>query len=107
MRPRHSNSRNGGPMRAKHRARYRDQVETEIDNLNRLDEEYIDLVGLADAECAMRQVVCTVPSRVEVDVAFIGKPGPLDTLVLSNLVGFNTSAMKDLVVGPGKGLAGR
>ena len=94
-------------MRAKHRARHRDQVETEIDNLNRLDEEYVGLVALADAECAMRQVVRTVPSRVGVDVAFVGKPGPLDTLVLSNLTGFRTSSMKDLVVGPGKGLAGR
>ena len=61
-------------MRAKHRARHRDQIETEIDNLHRLDEEYLDLVALADAECAMRQVVRTVPSRVGVDVAFVGKP---------------------------------
>jgi signal transduction histidine kinase len=51
--------------------------------------------------------VQTVPARVGVDAAFIGKPGPLDTLVLSNLTGFRTSAMQGLVVGPGKGLAGR
>ena len=94
-------------MRAKHRARHRDQVEAEIDILNRLDEEYVELVALADAESAMRQVVRFVPSRVGVDVAFVGKPGPNETLVLSNLTGFRTASMQDLVVGPGKGLAGR
>jgi len=94
-------------MRAKHRARYRDQVHAEVETLGRLDEEYVDLVALADAESATRQVVRTVPSRVGVDAAFVGKPAPRDTFVLSNLTGFRTSSMQDLVIGPGKGIAGR
>jgi signal transduction histidine kinase len=75
--------------------------------LERLDDEYIDLIALADGDEAMREVVRTVPQRVGVDAAFVGKPSANDTLILSNLTGFRTSAMQDLVVGPGKGLAGR
>lgn len=94
-------------MRARHRARHRDRVEAEFEILERLDDEYLDLIALADADSAMREVVRTVPARVGVDAAFIGKPASDDTLVLSNLTGFRTTSMQDLVVGPGKGLAGR
>ena len=37
-------------MRAKHRARYRDQVETEIDNLNRLDEAGLDVSSVVTGQ---------------------------------------------------------
>ena len=93
-------------MRARNRARHRERVEAEIEILERLDDEYIDLIALADADAAMSEVVHTVPSRSGVDAAFVGKPSSNETLILSNLTGFRTAAMKDLVVGPGKGLAG-
>ena len=94
-------------MRLRNRARHRERVEAEIEILEKLDDEYLDLIALADADAAMSQVVGTVPARVGVDAAFVGKPASNDTLILSNLTGFRTLAMKDLVVGPGKGLAGR
>lgn len=85
----------------------RERVESDVGVLYELDDEYTRVLALADTEAAIRRVVELVPAAVGVDAAFVGEASPDDTLALHFLARFRTTAMQDLVVRPGTGLAAR
>ncbi len=93
-------------MRQRHHARHRDEVARALDDLDRLDAGYAEVVAALDRQAALRQAVAEVPAFVGVDAAMVGEQQGAD-IVLRQLSGTRTEALAGLHVSRGHGMGGR
>ena len=77
------------------------------DVLARLDQEYVEILGLLDGQAATHRIMLGVPGLTGVDLAWVGDPAGVDRVVLKHPVNAVTDGISGLVVPIGTGLGGK
>jgi signal transduction histidine kinase len=77
------------------------------DILARLDQEYVDILGLLDGPVATQRIMLSAPELTGVDMAWLGEPAGVDQIVLEHTVNTVTDQVNGLIVPIGTGLGGK
>jgi LuxR family transcriptional regulator, regulator of acetate metabolism len=77
------------------------------DNVARLEQAYVEILGLLDGPTATHLIMLGVPELTGVDLAYLGEPTGSEAIVLQHPINTVTDRVSGLVVPIGTGLGGK